>query len=933
MMIQYPGHRMPGEHTRVHGTLKKIFHRGHNHWMAGEVLTDHGPERFCGTVDDDCAEGFGVSFDATWAEDRKYGWQWKIGTDECMYPAPQGKLGLVGFCRQNEYLRWLSQSAVDAWWDEEGRAAVMAALTDKDKLVKSLKLDVSDAVALGNFIKSRGPALVLKDTLPHLPEQHVKRISAAAVASEGNAMSARDKIVETLKVLVDWNKGGEAVSDPFGILVDAWRCPLSVADEVFMEDLGGTDFARCRMDRVYRTAMRNMLMSISGANYIPIDEDRARWNDFRVRFFNNVKLYTAKPLPRTTPEGFDLDTDDGFTAFTEKCADGSGSVVLDEARYGPMEVRRLYTKGMFLAEKICAEVLADAAVTKVRMAPPAGMQSWGALDDSQKAAVRAVLKSRMSFVTGGPGTGKTRTLGAIVEAWTMFYGGDHDREGRPRVMVLAPTGKAMNRAKSSTGCGCCGTIDRLFVKNSSLMKPFWDGSVAGCEGLDIEAVTSEQFHVGPGSLVIVDESSMIDVEKAGKLLFLLRGCTIVFAGDVDQLPPIEPGAFFRECLDSNRATVAKLTENHRSRTNKALPAVANSVRSGAVLDKGDFTNFNPDMALRDDRMDMALMTAQDGPAYDGYLTPAENVVVFEFRRLMARGVDPRDIMVLSPFRGESGGRSVPDRLSTYNLNGLLQDVVNPVYAGGSYAARGSTDAEGTYLEGRGRPTGVFDAQKREIRIGDRLMNLSNSPDLEWRQFEGHDFLRGLPVPYACNENKGVFNGEGGVVRRVYMERDGKAKDAKPCRLLIELDDQRSSAERAAFPEKPKWLVLNVDRERVRNGVKTYYLDNWVLGYCITVHKSQGCEAPYVIAALSATGMSRVAWMRDSTFLSRNLLYTAITRAGESCLLVGPLEFVNMCAATPCPCRFVALKDRIRRAVDALKVPVAADGKGDGRNVV
>lgn len=906
-----------GEIRRIYGTIAKLFYRGENNWISARF--EPGPGQYkgdglTGNADPSCREGTSVVMDAEYVDAGKYGKQWKALSGTVIYPAGMSEFDLAAFCGKDKRLRAVSKAGIHGLWQAAGRDALMRAITAPDELLKAAGLSVGDASAVQAFAASRGPAPLIKAALPHMPKYHVERIAAAQLTREGTPMAARDRVEQQLEILRSWNSVAGRRGDPFGTLCGEWRCPLKVADEVFLEDLGGSDFDGHRIRRVMWTAIEQELKQISGANYVPVDEEAGYWRWFR-RYFENVEMY--RPVPRMSPDGCDLSTDDGFMAFVARCAsDGEFGIELDRMMYGPLAVRRLYSDRMLFAERVCALVVADAAAQPDRFAPPRGMASWSGLDDGQKAAVRTVLKKRLSFVAGGPGSGKTRTLGAIAEAWKVLF-----PEGQGvEIMVLAPTGKAANRAKGSTGCPCCGTIDRLFAKNHELLEQF--GSSAEAAALSqapddryIEAVSTGSFKVCRDSLVIVDESSMIDVEKAGKLLWLLRGCTIVFAGDADQLPPIERGAFFRECLDSNRAAVARLSENHRSASNWALPAAAAKVRDGVALDKSDFSNFNPLIAKRLDQMDLALMVADDHGGAPGVLTPAEKVVVEEYRRLLRSGADPRDIMVLAPFRGSAPtDKKRPYRLSVYCLNGLLQDVVNPVQPGG-VRSRGKDD-EGSYVCGKGAPTGVFDAQGREIRIGDRLLNLSNLPGRKWEQYEGYDFLAGDRVPQPGGENVGVFNGEGGIVRRAYAESAGNGDDGpKPCRLLLEMDDPRSREERDAYPDKPKWFIMEAEAVCVSKQRQEYHLKGWCLGYAMTIHKSQGCEAPHVILALSSEGFRYSSRLQG--FLSRNLLYTGLTRSSGSCLVVGTLEFINFCVMTSCACRFIALKDRVRREVAAM----------------
>ena len=123
------------------------------------------------------------------------------------------------------------------------------------------------------------------------------------------------------------------------------------------------------------------------------------------------------------------------------------------------------------------------------------------LNDEQKDAVRCAVSSGVSVITGGPGRGKTTIIKYIISAYRQ-----------DDVFLCAPTGRAAQRMRDQTGMEACTVHAAL-----------------------------RYFAAGLKSKkVIIDESSMLSVDVIAKLLDLMQGCSVVFVGDIDQLPPVGP---------------------------------------------------------------------------------------------------------------------------------------------------------------------------------------------------------------------------------------------------------------------------------------------------------------------------------------------------------------------------------------------------------
>jgi len=171
------------------------------------------------------------------------------------------------------------------------------------------------------------------------------------------------------------------------------------------------------------------------------------------------------------------------------------------------------------------------------------------LSDEQKEALNGAINSRVFLITGGPGTGKTRMVEAIVKALKS--------EGR-YVTLCAPTGRAAKRLEEEGGLGSFNptTIHLLltYVKSGKVK--------------DI------------GTLII-DEASMVDVDLMTETLDILNENNhLIMIGDADQLPPVGPGQVFKDLLNSDKVPFARLTGNFRQTEGSKIIKLARDVIGG-----------------------------------------------------------------------------------------------------------------------------------------------------------------------------------------------------------------------------------------------------------------------------------------------------------------------------------------------------------------
>jgi exodeoxyribonuclease V alpha subunit len=419
--------------------------------------------------------------------------------------------------------------------------------------------------------------------------------------------------------------------------------------------------------------------------------------------------------------------------------------VLVEARGLVDDEGRIYRAGTLESERAVAATLAVRAAAPPHLDHDPGESPRDDLTDEQWAAVRAAFGARISVLTGGPGVGKTKCTKEIVA---------EAEAASATIALCAPTGRAARRLEEATGHEAM-TIHRLLE---------W---MPGRE---------PAFHPGqplPADLVIVDESSMLNLRLAEVLLGGLAESThVVLVGDADQLPPIGAGKPFEDLISSGAAPVVRLTQIFRQAARSMITTAAHEINQGRP------PHLEPGPDQDHDFFFIERATPERA---------LETVVEVVVERAPSKfAVDPiREVQVLAPmYRGPVGIDA---------LNERLQAELNP--------------------DGRR-------ALSDRFRIGDRLIQTRNSHEL------------------------GLMNGS-----IVFLRRDDPDEET----IVVDTDDGGS-------------LVIPYGETGTLR-----------LAYAISVHKAQGCEVPVVVG---------VCHRSHSRMLNRPLLYTAITRARNSCVLVG-----------------------------------------------
>ncbi|MBN1593478.1 MAG: ATP-dependent RecD-like DNA helicase [Candidatus Coatesbacteria bacterium] len=266
------------------------------------------------------------------------------------------------------------------------------------------------------------------------------------------------------------------------------------------------------------------------------------------------------------------------------------------------------------------------------------------LSEEQSDAVNRALNSKVTVITGGPGTGKTALVRRLVRIC---------RHLRVRLALCAPTGRAAKRLSEATGAEA-KTIHRL-LQYDAFKRRFKYGAYCKL----------------PVDFLVLDEASMVDIKLMSRLLSALSpACTLVVVGDADQLPSVGPGSVLNDIIDSGSVPVARLTHIFRQ-------ASARGMESSIVVNAHRINQGNAPIMPRKTDTGLGQFYFIDKSSPEEALN---TVIELSTRRIPERfGLNPlTQIQVLTPMhRGTIG---------TQTLNIELQNALNaegrPVQFGG-----------------------------------------------------------------------------------------------------------------------------------------------------------------------------------------------------------------------------------------------------------
>lgn len=424
------------------------------------------------------------------------------------------------------------------------------------------------------------------------------------------------------------------------------------------------------------------------------------------------------------------------------------------------------------------------------------------LDFIQKMAVKEAIRNGLTIITGGPGTGKTTTINAIIHYFIQ--------EGMD-ILLAAPTGRAAKRMTETTGYEA-QTIHRMLELTGTLEDDRSTMSFSKNEENPLEA-----------DVVIIDEMSMVDIFLMHALLKAVAvGTRLILVGDVNQLPSVGAGNVLKDVIHSHSFPTVKLTKIFRQASESDIIVNAHKINDGEeVIPRKGSRDF--------------LFIQRDNP---GTIMGATITLVRDKLPNYVKA-EEREIQVLTPMR--------KGNLGVDQINRELQQALNPP-----------------------------DSSKKEhkvgdviLREGDKVMQIKNNYQMEWEVVSKYN----IPV----DKGIGVFNGDIGFIREINEFTE---------QIIVEFDERK----RVAYEFKQS--------------------DELELAYAVTIHKSQGSEYPAVVLPLLSG---------PRMLMTRNLLYTAVTRAKNCVCIVGSLKtFQDMIHNEQEQKRYSGLKDRIQELEGGLE---------------
>ena len=411
----------------------------------------------------------------------------------------------------------------------------------------------------------------------------------------------------------------------------------------------------------------------------------------------------------------------------------------------------------------------------------------------QRLAIIEAMSNGVLVITGGPGTGKTTIINAIIQL--------SEAEGM-EVTLAAPTGRAAKRMEEATGHNA-QTIHRLlgvtFLNEDSNRQTF-------CKNEE-EPIETD--------ILIIDESSMIDIMLMQALLKAVAiGTRVIIVGDSNQLPSVGAGNVLKDIITSGEIKVVQLTEIFRQAQKSDI------IINAHKINKGEHPNLSKNGS------DFFFMKRYNQNEICSLLV---SLVTTRLPKYL--NCKPTDIQVLTPMRKQG--------LGVASVNAILQQAINPP-----------------------APNKAEKVMKNmTFREGDKVMQIKNDYEMEWKLIRNN---------IVTDKGTGIYNGDEGFI--TYIDNDSKFME-------VVFDENK---------------VVHYDFAQ---------LDKLELSYAVTIHKSQGSEYRAVILPL-LNG--------PEMLMTRNLLYTGLTRAKNLAVIVGSPETVyNMVDNNREIERFTTLSKKIK----------------------
>lgn len=345
------------------------------------------------------------------------------------------------------------------------------------------------------------------------------------------------------------------------------------------------------------------------------------------------------------------------------------------------------------------------------------------LDEMQKEAVRQAVRQGVLVITGGPGTGKTTTINAIIKYFEL--------EGL-ELLLAAPTGRAAKRMTEATGYKA-QTIHRLLELSGAV------GENGDFAGVRFERNASNPLE---GDVIIIDEMSMVDISLMHALMLaIVPGTHLILVGDENQLPSVGAGNVLKDIVKSHCIPVVSLKHIFRQEEGSAIVENAHKINQGLPIlmdNKSKDFFYMPRTSTKDVSDEVGALLTRKLPKYVG--------------------CNSNEIQVLTPMRNGD--------LGVGKLNEILQEVLNPA----------SSRKKEKELH-----NGVI------FREGDKVMQIRNNYKMEWSIYGGKGRFKIEEGVGVFNGDMGVIKEIDTYNEEVVVLFDDDKEVRYPYNLLDELE--------------------------------------------------------------------------------------------------------------------------------------------------
>lgn len=478
-------------------SLGPVYNGG---WRFGQIS---GGRKIVGTLPLDLQVGDSCTFRGHWVTNPKYGQQFQV--DSVIGEAPQGTVGLKNYLAK--HFDWVGPVVATELIKTFGEGLFDVILNEPQKLT------AVNGITAGRAKDIRETYLSIQNDREHDLFFASHGITASMVNRLLEAYRHKDKAVKEIR------------KNPYVLAEKVHGIGFKTADSIAMSmGIDLNDPFRVRAGLIWC-----LKSAATGEGHVCL-----QYGD----------------LLRRATETLEISVE-SVRRMTEQCIK-LGLIVQDDGW--------LYYRHYYEREAIVAHKLRSMASHAFEPLPCyASKDKMEELGEDQLRGLEHARENRLAIITGGPGTGKTFLIKAVLAA----LGPER------RIALAAPTGKAAKRMTEATGRPAT-TIHRLLGYNMSSGFP--------------EFTYRAGFPL-PHDTVIIDESSMIDVELMSALVDAFGDKTqAIFVGDVDQLPSVGPGRVFASMIDSESIPVARLTVIRRQEEGSRINVNAQRINSGEDID-------------------------------------------------------------------------------------------------------------------------------------------------------------------------------------------------------------------------------------------------------------------------------------------------------------------------------------------------------------